>query len=186
MAAALAVGVLGIAGAYLFYGRGPSKTVDDARRRPARAASTRRRKHKLWVDEIYDAIIVRPFSVVARGLFEIVDRFIIDTVAVNGAAFVVGLFGRMSRWFQNGQVQRYLVGRRRRRRAGVLHHRLPPQADVRLQDRRRPAPSSTPSRAPASSARRAKLHWDLDGDGEPDQATRTSRRQAARQARRAR
>jgi hypothetical protein len=35
---------------------------------------------------------------------------VIDTVAVNGSAFVVGLFGRLSRWFQNGQVQRYLAG----------------------------------------------------------------------------
>ena len=56
------------------------------------------------------AAIVRPFKVVARGLFEIVDRFVVDTVAVNGSAFVVGIFGRVSRWFQNGNVQRYLVG----------------------------------------------------------------------------
>ncbi len=55
-------------------------------------------------------MFVKPFRALATGLFEIVDRFIIDTVAVNGAAFVVGLFGRLSRWFQNGQVQRYLAG----------------------------------------------------------------------------
>ena len=67
-------------------------------------------KHKLWFDEIYDRIIVRPFRTAARGLFEVVDRFVIDTVAVNGTAFVIGLFGRVSRWVQNGQVQRYLVG----------------------------------------------------------------------------
>src|SRR5678815_37281 len=66
--------------------------------------------HKLWFDEVYDAILVRPFKTVARGLLEVVDRFVIDTVAVNGAAFVIGIFGRISRWFQNGNVQRYLVG----------------------------------------------------------------------------
>ena len=49
-------------------------------------------KAKLWFDEIYDAIIIRPFRLVARGLYEIVDRFMIDTVAVNGSAMVVGLF----------------------------------------------------------------------------------------------
>jgi hypothetical protein len=35
---------------------------------------------------------------------------VIDTVAVNCIAFVIGLFGRLARWFQNGQVQRYLAG----------------------------------------------------------------------------
>jgi NADH-quinone oxidoreductase subunit L len=109
MGLALAIGASGIAGAYLLYGRGPSKTVAElvaGRLGPLYEAS----KHKLWVDEAYDAIFVRPFKALARGLFEIVDRFVIDTVAVNGAAFVIGILGRISRWFQNGNVQRYLVG----------------------------------------------------------------------------
>jgi NADH-quinone oxidoreductase subunit L len=109
MGAALMIGVLGIAWAYALYGRGPSKKVDELVAGPLHGAYEAS-KHKLWFDEIYDAIIVRPFKVVARGLFEVVDRFIIDTVAVNGSAFVVGLFGRLSRWIQNGQVQRYLAG----------------------------------------------------------------------------
>jgi NADH-quinone oxidoreductase subunit L len=106
---ALAIGGLGILGAWLLYGRGPSRTVDRlvvGPLGPLYEAS----KAKLWFDEIYDKIIVRPFKIVARGLFEVVDRFVIDTVAVNGTAFVIGLFGRISRWIQNGQVQRYLVG----------------------------------------------------------------------------
>jgi hypothetical protein len=112
MGGALAIGVLGIALAWMFYGRGPSPSLDRLVEGPDAplAGAYNASKHKLWFDEIYDAIIVRPFRVVARGLYEVVDRFIIDTVAVNGAAFVVGLFGRLSRWFQNGQVQRYLVG----------------------------------------------------------------------------
>ncbi|HEY5949439.1 MAG TPA: NADH-quinone oxidoreductase subunit L, partial [Kofleriaceae bacterium] len=109
MGAALMIGVVGIAGAYFFYGRGPSKKVDELVDGPLHGAYEAS-KHKLWFDEIYDVIIVRPFRAVARGLYEIVDRFIIDTVAVNGVAFVVGLFGRVSRWVQNGSVQRYLVG----------------------------------------------------------------------------
>ncbi len=109
MAIALAVAALGIAAAWMGYGRGPSKKLQqyvDGPLHDAYVAS----KNKLWVDEIYDSVIVRPFRVIARGLYEIVDRFIIDTVVVNGAAFVVGLFSRVSRWVQNGQVQRYLVG----------------------------------------------------------------------------
>jgi NADH-quinone oxidoreductase subunit L len=109
MGVALTIGVVGIAIAYALYGRGPSPKVDKLVDGPLHGAYEAS-KHKLWFDEIYDVIIVRPFRVVARGLFEVVDRFIIDTVAVNGTAFVVGLFGRLSRWFQNGQVQRYLAG----------------------------------------------------------------------------
>ena len=108
---ATGVGLLGIGMAYALYGRGPSKTVAEATApggplQPAYEAS----KNKLWVDEIYDATIVKPFRWLARGLFEIVDRFIIDTVAVTGVAFIIGLGSRISRWFQNGQVQRYLAG----------------------------------------------------------------------------
>jgi NADH-quinone oxidoreductase subunit L len=109
MGIALMIGVVGIALAYVLYGRGPSPKVGKLVDGPLHGAYEAS-KHKLWFDEVYDAIIVRPFRVVARGLFEVVDRFIIDTVAVNGSAFVVGLFGRLSRWFQNGQVQRYLAG----------------------------------------------------------------------------
>jgi hypothetical protein len=111
MGVALLVGVAGIAGAYLFYGRGPSKTVAALIDGNGPLAGVyQASKHKLWFDELYDMIFVRPFKIAARGLFEIVDRFVIDTVAVNGAAFAVGIFGRISRWFQNGNVQRYLVG----------------------------------------------------------------------------
>ncbi|HEY3805536.1 MAG TPA: NADH-quinone oxidoreductase subunit L [Kofleriaceae bacterium] len=109
MAIALVVAFIGIGLAKLLYNRGPSKTVDRLVDGPLHGA-WEASKHKLWFDEFYDATIVRPFKLVSRGFFEIVDRFIIDTVAVNGAAFVVGLFGRLARWFQNGQVQRYLVG----------------------------------------------------------------------------
>jgi NADH-quinone oxidoreductase subunit L len=109
MAVALLVALAGIAGAYLFYGRGPSRTVNQLVEGPL-ASLYNASLHKLWFDEIYDAILVRPFKAAARGLLEVLDRFVIDTVAVNGAAFVIGIFGRISRWFQNGNVQRYLVG----------------------------------------------------------------------------
>jgi NADH-quinone oxidoreductase subunit L len=106
---ATGVGLLGIGMAYALYGKGPSKTVENLVAGPLQPAYEAS-KNKLWVDEIYEATIVRPFRWLARGLFEIVDRFIIDTVAVTGVAFVVGLGSRVSRWFQNGQVQRYLAG----------------------------------------------------------------------------
>jgi len=109
MGVALAVGAAGIGLAWLFYGRGPTPTLERLVEGPL-APLYRASKAKLWFDEIYDVLIVRPFRGLARGLYEIVDRFIIDTIAVTGAAFVIGLLGRVSRWFQNGQVQRYLSG----------------------------------------------------------------------------
>ncbi|MFT3692617.1 MAG: NADH-quinone oxidoreductase subunit L [Kofleriaceae bacterium] len=109
MAIALSIGLLGIGLAWVLYGRGPSPTVGKLVDGPLHGAWDAS-KNKLWIDEFYDMVIVRPFKAACRGLFEIVDRFIIDTVAVNGAAFVVSLFGRLSRWFQNGQVQRYIAG----------------------------------------------------------------------------
>ncbi|MEO6771483.1 MAG: NADH-quinone oxidoreductase subunit L [Kofleriaceae bacterium] len=109
MVIALGVGALGIVIAWALYSRGPSARVAKWVEGPL-AGPYEASKRKLWFDELYDATIVRPFNATARALFEIVDRFIIDTVAVNGSAFVIGLFGRLARWVQNGQVQRYVAG----------------------------------------------------------------------------
>jgi NADH-quinone oxidoreductase subunit L len=166
MGVALLVGIAGIAGAWLFYGRGPSKTVNQLVEGPL-AGVYEASKHKLWFDEVYDAILVRPFKVLARGLFEIADRFVIDTVAVNGAAFVIGIFGRISRWFQNGNVQRYLVGvvvggalvffmTDCRDKATFTYKIVGNQLQLHAE------PGS------GIEGATAKITWDLDGDGQPD------------------
>jgi NADH-quinone oxidoreductase subunit L len=166
MGIALVVSLAGIAGAYLFYGRGPSKTVAtlvDHRLAGVYSLS----QHKLWVDEIYDAILVRPFKIAARGLFEIADRFVIDTVAVNGAAFVIGIFGRISRWFQNGNVQRYLVGFVV---GGALVFLMSdchkqPTFEYQIVGNQLRLHAEPGSGIAGSSAR---ISWDLDGDGQKD------------------
>jgi NADH-quinone oxidoreductase subunit L len=109
MGIALAIGIVGILAAAALYRTGPSAVV---RRFTSGAGAELYRvvKNKFYVDEIYDKIIVRPFRWVALGVFEVIDRFLIDWVLVEGSAFVVDLFGRVARWFQNGQVQRYMVG----------------------------------------------------------------------------
>jgi NADH-quinone oxidoreductase subunit L len=163
---ALAVAAAGIGGAYLFYGRGPSKTVERLVAGPLAKAYTASR-HKLWFDEVYDAIIVGPFKVLARGLYEVVDRFIIDTIAVNGSAFAVGIFGRMARWFQNGNVQRYLVGvvvggalvflATDCRTKATFHYKL---VGNQLQLHAEPGDGI--------DGATAKIYWDLDGNGNKD------------------
>jgi NADH-quinone oxidoreductase subunit L len=166
MTVALLVGLAGISAAYLFYGRGPSKTVNTLVEGPL-AGVYNASKHKLWFDEVYDAILVRPFKVIARGLLEVVDRFVIDTVAVNGAAFVVGIFGRMSRWFQNGNVQRYLVGVVV---GGALVFMMTdckhkPKIEYKISGGQLQLHADPGTGIVGATAR---IYWDLDGDGLKD------------------
>ncbi len=110
---------------------------------------------------------MRPFRWLARGLFELVDRFVIDTVLVNGSAMVVSLFGRLARWVQNGQVQRYMVGiilgaaavfffAGRASHPGISYRRVP--QGIELQ--------ADPGAGLAGEG--ARYRWDLDGDGDWD------------------
>jgi NADH-quinone oxidoreductase subunit L len=166
MGIAFAIGLIGIFIAKALYGRGVSPTVDKLVDGPL-AGAYNASKHKLWFDEVYDAIIIRPYRIVARGLFEVVDRFIIDTVAVNGLAFVVGLFGRLSRWVQNGQVQRYLVGVVVGAALvfGVTQCHQKPSFSDRLVGNDVEF-HAEPGAGVAGN--KAKVRWDVDGDGQPD------------------
>jgi NADH-quinone oxidoreductase subunit L len=65
--------------------------------------------NKLYVDELYDFVIVRPFWALARGLFRVVDATLIDGIFVNGIPALIAWVGAMARRFQNGDVQRYLA-----------------------------------------------------------------------------
>ena len=171
MGVALLIGVVGIAGAWVLYGRGPSPTVNRLVEGPL-AGAYEASKAKLWFDEIYDAAIVRPFRLLARGLYEIVDRFIIDTIAVNGSAVVVGLFGRVSRWFQNGQVQRYLAGLVVGAAAVFMItdcHQKPTFSYELVGDRLHLHAEPGAGLLGAT----AKVQWDIDGDGQPDRDPNT-------------
>jgi NADH-quinone oxidoreductase subunit L len=171
MAFATAMGLFGIGLAKLLYGgKAPSPSVGKlvAEHGPL-AGLYSASKHKLWVDEIYEAIFIRPFRALARGVFEVVDRFVIDTVAVNGSAAVVGLFSRVSRWVQNGQVQRYLSGVvvggalvfwvTNCHNKPTFEYALSAKGDQLVLH-------ALPGAGVAGAT--AKLRWDLDGDGKPD------------------
>src|SRR3569623_304899 len=170
MGVALSIGVIGIAIAWALYGRGPSPTVTRLVDHGPLEGAYIATKNKLWFDEIYDVTIVRPFRAVARGLFEIVDRFIIDTVAVNGSAFVVGLFGRVSRWVQNGNIQRYLVGVV----VGgacvflITDCRQKPSFEYRFEGPTGEMLHLHADPGAGIGGANAKMRWDTDGDGVPD------------------
>ncbi len=64
-------------------------------------------EHKWWVDELYDALIIRPLRKVSDVLFAVVDRLLIDDALVNGSALFVEANGEVARKMQTGQIRLY-------------------------------------------------------------------------------
>jgi NADH-quinone oxidoreductase subunit L len=64
-------------------------------------------ENKLYVDEFYGMVIVRPLWTTARVLWRVVDVTLIDGLLINGSAQLVAFVGGIARRFQNGDVQRY-------------------------------------------------------------------------------
>jgi NADH-quinone oxidoreductase subunit L len=101
------VALAGIGLAYVFYGggyRAPAHAF--ARKLPGLVALAR---DKFRIDELYGFIIIRPLQVLCRVVFQVVDRVLIDKILIGGWAFVADLAGRAFRFFQAGDVQRYLA-----------------------------------------------------------------------------
>jgi NADH-quinone oxidoreductase subunit L len=66
--------------------------------------------HKYYVDEIYDALIVRPIAWISRViLWQGVDAGLIDGAGVNGASRVSKVVGRLGSALQTGYVGAYVV-----------------------------------------------------------------------------
>jgi NADH-quinone oxidoreductase subunit L len=68
-------------------------------------------EHKYYVDEIYDALIVRPLVAISdRVLYRVVDAGVIDGVGANGTARAVrGIAAHALKYTQSGLSQGYLV-----------------------------------------------------------------------------
>ena len=79
---------------------------------------------KYWIDEIYRALFVRPFAVLAKLLFNVADKGAIDTVGVRGSAWSVDTLGPLRAG--TAQWQRSALCRRlgdRNLRAALLEQR---------------------------------------------------------------
>jgi len=105
MAVSVLVAAGGIGLAYVFYVRSPAL--------PARVAASaaglyRLSFNKWYVDELYDAIVIRPTVALAHALWRGVDVFIIDG-AVNGVGRVTQAWGTVLRVMQSGQLQHYAL-----------------------------------------------------------------------------
>jgi NADH-quinone oxidoreductase subunit L len=93
--------VLGVWGAWVIY-----VELGTGAEWPSEAPETRKMlEHKYWVDEIYDAVLVRPAERIAAGLR------VFDRVFVDGVSYAVGLVpslaGYALRTFQSGYLQSY-------------------------------------------------------------------------------
>ena len=103
---AVLIAVLGIVGAWRLLN--PAALVP-ARAAPAERGFARILRHKWYVDEIYDALIVRPLVWLSTEiLWKRIDQQAIDGATVNGVARGARALGWANRWLQTGQVGVYV------------------------------------------------------------------------------
>jgi len=104
---AVATAVIGIVGAWRLL---KPEGLVPARSAPEERGFARVLRDKWYVDEIYDALIVRPLVWLSREvLWKQVDQRAIDGAAVNGAARGARALGWANRWLQTGQVGMYVA-----------------------------------------------------------------------------
>ena len=103
---ALVVAWAGFATAWSLYAPGRALEGDE---RIARVSPGLRKAlaASLYVDALYDRLVVKPLWATARALWRVVDATLIDGLLVNGAGQAVTAVGSVLRRFQNGDVQRY-------------------------------------------------------------------------------
>jgi NADH-quinone oxidoreductase subunit L len=101
-----AVALAGIAWAWLLYVRQPELLP--------RIAATAGRLHdvlwnKYWIDELYEALILRPYRMASRFCWKAIDATIIDGI-VDGVGAAVATSSLVWRRLQTGNVQHYAMG----------------------------------------------------------------------------
>ncbi|MEN9800432.1 MAG: NADH-quinone oxidoreductase subunit [Pseudomonadota bacterium] len=105
-AQAWVIALIGAGSAFFLYTKFfPSRAGQPA---PAWAQFARNlSRNKFYVDEAYDAVLIRPIRYLARGAYQVLDMLLIDTVAVRGTAWVTSQVGSVLRLIQTGDVQAY-------------------------------------------------------------------------------
>lgn len=64
--------------------------------------------HKLYIDELYDSLFVKPLNQLAKFLYKVVDKSIIDGL-VNSLAYLTETCGRAIRQLQSGYIGFYFI-----------------------------------------------------------------------------
>jgi NADH-quinone oxidoreductase subunit L len=105
--AAVAIGALGLA---LGFRATLGRRIVPAKDAPAETGLGLVLNRKYYVDELYDALFVRPVAWLSRViLWRGVDQGLVDGAAVNGVAWVSRLAGGGLRLLQTGQVGVYVI-----------------------------------------------------------------------------
>ncbi len=107
MATSVGIATAGIWFAYTLYAQGPSSAAKEWAERLS--AWYKLSYGKYFVDEIYDALIVRPLRFIGGLCYQVGDQLVIDGLGVSGVATVVGAAGNRVRVWHNGNVRRYLA-----------------------------------------------------------------------------
>ena len=101
----VAIAAAGILLARGLYGRGPQRGREWAERFPA---VYRVLSHKYYVDELYDAAIVRPLAALSRFCWKFVDSILIDGT-IRGGAFIAEITGDIGKFTTTGNVRNYAL-----------------------------------------------------------------------------
>jgi NADH-quinone oxidoreductase subunit L len=104
MGISVAVAVVAIVLAYLTY---VAKKAVPAEESAALSPLHKLVYHKYYIDEIYDALIVRPVMWLSTGLYRFVEKGLIDPI-VNGLGKVTLSGGRNLRFLQTGAIGFYI------------------------------------------------------------------------------
>jgi NADH-quinone oxidoreductase subunit L len=64
--------------------------------------------HKFYVDELFDAVVVKPLFALSTFLHDYIEKPVIDGL-INGMASGTGLFGAQLRKIQNGRIGFYVL-----------------------------------------------------------------------------
>jgi NADH-quinone oxidoreductase subunit L len=107
IAASVGIALLGWIVARVFYSGERAGTIPE---RFVRAFPGLHRlvANKFYVDELYEAVIYRPFRWLARMFWKVIDTLIIDGL-VNAGSFLVELSGDLLRFFTTGNVRNYAL-----------------------------------------------------------------------------
>ncbi len=104
---AVAVAAAGIIGAVRFL---DPAALQPAKSAPAESGLGRILWKKYYVDELYDAVIVRPVVWLSREVFwKFMDQGVVDGAGVNGAAWLSRTLGWVGSKLQTGQLGFYVV-----------------------------------------------------------------------------
>jgi NADH-quinone oxidoreductase subunit L len=107
LAGAVLIAALGIVGAFRLL---KPEALVPARLAPPETGLARVLWKKWYVDELYDAIIVRPVMWLSRAvLWKVVDARIIDSLLVNGTAAASRAVGWLGSRLQTGEVGVYVL-----------------------------------------------------------------------------